>query len=150
MVKTYDPKLSNAAIMYLEEAAAAFYADCLLAAMVMLGVAAETEFLLLVDIAAASTKHGKAFAPVAKEQWVKGKITKFQSAIAPLLKSLPRECTDDIDTNLSMIQSVLRIARNDAGHPSGKAAPPREQVYVNMQLFGSFARQLAALRKALA
>lgn len=39
--------------------------------------------------------------------------------------------------------------RNDAGHPSGNAAPTREQVYVNMKLFGPFSRQLANLRKEL-
>jgi hypothetical protein len=48
-----------------------------------------------------------------------------------------------------MIQSVLRIARNDAGHPTS-ANPQREQVYVYMQLFVPFARQLMRLRKALA
>jgi hypothetical protein len=46
------PDISPAAIVYLEEAVAAFYADCLLSSLVMLGVAAETEFLRLIEVAA--------------------------------------------------------------------------------------------------
>ena len=150
MIKGYDPDLSDQTLMYLEEAAASFYAECLLSASVMLGVAAEAEFLRLVEIAAKSATYGAIFAPVDKEKFIRQKIRKFQAAIAPIVKTLPSECTEELDTNLSMIQAVLRIARNDAGHPSGNPAPPREQVYVNMQLFGPFAQQLASLRQALA
>jgi hypothetical protein len=45
MVKNYVPDISPEAVTYLEEAVASFYADCLLASSVMLGVAAEAEFL---------------------------------------------------------------------------------------------------------
>jgi len=48
-----------------------------------------------------------------------------------------------------MIQSVLRVARNEGGHPTA-ASPDREQVYVFLQLFVPFARQLMRLRKVLA
>jgi hypothetical protein len=40
-------------------------------------------------------------------------------------------------------------ARNDAGHPN-TARPQREQVYVFLQLFIPFARQLMRLRYELA
>jgi hypothetical protein len=150
MIKTYDPGISPAGVMYLEEAAASFYAECLLSASVMLGVAAETEFLRVLDMATSSAQWGSVFAPVTKQPFIRGKIQKFQTALAPHRTSLPRELMEDLDINLSMIQSVLRLARNDAGHPSGSPAPTREQVYVNMQLFGPFSRQLASLRKALA
>lgn len=150
MIKTYDPDISPAGALYLEEAVASFYAECLLSACVMLGVAAEAEFLRVVDVVTSSKTLGSMFASVTKATFIRGKIQKFQAAIAPHRKALPNELTEDLDTNLSMIQSVLRLARNDAGHPSGKPAPTREQVYVNMQLFGPFCRQLASLRKALA
>jgi hypothetical protein len=150
MIRTYDPNISPSGVLYLEEAAASFYAECLLSASVMLGVAAEAEFLRVLDVATGSTKWASIFAPVTKVPFIRGKIQKFQGALAPHRNSIAHEVTEDLDTNLSMIQSVLRLARNDAGHPSGSAAPTREQVYVNMQLFGPFARQLAGLRKALA
>ncbi|MBV8754635.1 MAG: hypothetical protein JO328_17385 [Hyphomicrobiales bacterium] len=148
LVKKEVPDLSSEAETYLEEAVAAFYADCLLAACVMIGVAAEAEFLRLVDVAAKSKAHGSVFAPVQKLAFIRQKITKFHSALKPLVSTLPRETVEDLDTNFAMIQSVLRIARNEAGHPTA-TAPGREQVYVFLQLFIPFARQLMRLRKAL-
>ena len=64
-------------------------------------------------------------------------------------KSLPQEAVEDLDTNFSHIQSVLRISRNDAGHAKTSKLQ-REVVYVNLQLFVPFARQLMKLRAALA
>jgi hypothetical protein len=139
---------SPEALAYLDEAVAAFYADCLLASCVMVGVAAEAEFLRLIDVAAASAAHGSLFAPVQKQRFIRQKITRFQESITPIRKTLPQEAIEDLETNFSMIQSVLRIARNDAGHPTA-AKLQREQVYVNLQLFIPFARQLMRLRAAL-
>ena len=150
MIKTYDPDISPDGVLYLEEAAASFYAKCLLSASVMLGVAAETEFLRVLGAATSSAHWASIFAPVNKAQFIRGKIQKFQTILSSHRHSLPHNLTEELDTNLSMIQSVLRLARNDAGHPSGSPAPTREQVYVNMQLFGPFSRQLAGLRTALA
>jgi hypothetical protein len=151
MLKREVPDISPEAIAYLDEAVAAFYAGCFLASCVMLGVAAEAEFLRLVDIAVSSQTHGAAFKAVIKETFVRTKITKFQAALKPLLPTLtPRNHFEDFETNLSLIQSVLRVARNEAGHPTGTSVPERAQVYVFLQLFVPFARQLMRLRDALA
>jgi hypothetical protein len=149
LVRAEIPDVSPEAVVYLDEAVAAFYADCLLASCVMLGVAAEAEFLRLIDVACVNKNHGSAFAPISKLTFIRTKIVKFQEIINTLISKLPKTATEDLDTNLNAIQSVLRIARNDAGHPTG-AAPQREQVYVFLQLFVPFARQLMRLRMALA
>ncbi len=151
MLREEVPDISSEAIAYLEEAVATFYADCLLACCVMIGVAAEAEFLRLIDAATTSKTHGTAFASVLNQRFIRQKITKFQESLKPLLntKKLPQEVVEDLDTNFAMIQSVLRIARNDAGHPKA-ASPQREQVYVYLQLFVPFARQLMKLREAFA
>jgi hypothetical protein len=141
------PDISSAAVTYLEEAVATFYAGCLLAACVMVGVAAEAEFLRLIDVAVKGP-YGQRFTQVQKSGFIGQKIKKFGSALSPLLSSLPKSAVEDLDTNLDAIQSVLRIARNDAGHPTA-ATPSREQVYVFLQLFVPFARQLMRLRSAL-
>jgi hypothetical protein len=150
IVKAEVPDISAEAVTYLDEAVATFYADCLLASCVMLGVAAEAEFLRLLDVAYANAAHGATFAPIRVKQMIRHKITQFHDLIKPLLSSLPRSATEDLEINLDAIQSVLRIARNDAGHPSGVRYPQREQVYVLLQLFVPFARQLMRLRAALA
>ena len=149
LVKSYVPDISPEAIAYLEEAVAAFYADCLLASCVMLGVAAEVEFLRLVNVACASAKYSSSFVAISKLWFIGQKITKFLAILKPLVPDLPKESTEDLETNFQMIQSVLRIARNQAGHPTA-GAPQREQVYVNLQLFAPFARQLMKLRVTLA
>lgn len=149
LVEKEVPDISREAVVYLDEAASAFYAGCLLASCVMLGVAAEAEFLRLAETAAKSQAHGQKFAAVSQKNLIRQKITKFQDCLKPLTSALPHEATEDLDTNFLAIQSILRIARNDAGHPTG-AAPQREQVYVYLQLFVPFARQLMQLRRALA
>lgn len=147
LVKQTTPDISSEAETYAEEAVAAFYAGCLLASCVMIGGAAEAEFLRLMGVASQGP-HAKTFASVSKERFIRGKIEKFQNALQAIVKQLPRDAVEDVETNFSMIQSVLRIARNDAGHPTG-SKPTREQVYVFLQLFVPFVRQLMRLRKAL-
>lgn len=149
LVRNEVPDISPDTITYLDEAVAAFYAGCLLASCVMLGVAAEAEFLRLIDVAAKSPTHGSAFAVTQKPRFIHEKITKFASILKPLIPSLPRPATEDLETNFMPIQSVLRISRNNAGHPTGLAAPGREMVFVYLQLFIPFARQLMRLRHAL-
>lgn len=148
LVRAEIPDLSSPATTYLSEACAAFYAGCLLSSCVMLGVAAEAEFLELVDVAIKNTSHGQKFSSVEKVTFIAQKISKFQACILPLAKQLPKEATEDLETNFLAIQSVLRIARNDAGHPTG-STPSRENVYIYLQLFVPFARQLMRLRQAL-
>jgi hypothetical protein len=87
--------------------------------------------------------------PSLKADFVRQKITKFHTALKPLIPRLPKEAVEDIETNLTKIQSVLRIARNEAGHPTKTTKLEREQVYVFLQLFVPFARQLMKLRKEL-
>jgi hypothetical protein len=148
LVRSYAPAISPEAVEYLEEASAAFYADCLLASSVMLGVAAEAEFLRLVEVACKSASYGAIFTPVSKPLFIRQKILKFLAVIKPLISSLPKEATEDLETNFNAIQSVLRIARNEAGHPTA-VTPQREQVYINLQLFAPFVRQVERLRSAL-
>lgn len=78
MVRKEVPDISTEALAYLDEAVAAFYAGCLLASCVMLGVAAEAEFLRLVDTATNSPTYSGTFARVLKSQFIRGKTTSFQ------------------------------------------------------------------------
>jgi hypothetical protein len=149
MVRREIPDVSAEAVTYLDEAISAFYADCLLASSVMLGVAAEAEFIRLLDVAVQRPNVGRIFTAAANEKFIRQKITRFLPALTSIAPRLARQATEDLDTNFAPIQSVLRIARNDAGHPSAAAPPNRENVYVNLQLFVPFGRQLMRLRSAL-
>ena len=143
------PDLSNQAAVYLEEAVQAFYAQCLLASCVMLGVAAEAEFLRLLEDCGKLPKIGNRFSRASNERMISEKIKKFLVVIGDIRTSLDnKQATEDLDINFFNIQSVLRIARNEAGHPS-PSNPSRENVYVHLQLFIPFARQLFRLKDAL-
>ncbi|MBO6707539.1 MAG: hypothetical protein JJ912_15715, partial [Roseitalea sp.] len=133
LVRREVPDLSDQAAVYLDEAVQAFYAQCLLASCVMLGVAAEAEFLRLLDVAVSRPNVGRSFQSAANEKFIRQKITRFLPALTAIAPQLDRQATEDLDTNFAPIQSVLRIARNEAGHPSS-ASPQRENVYVNLQL----------------
>ena len=144
------PDLLPEARMYLEEAVAAFYSGCFLAATVMLGVAAEAEFLRLIEVAKKNPQIGELFAAAAKEKFIRGKIEAFRKGLAPHLRTLPKTVTEDLDININAVQSVIRIARNEAGHPSGAQPSSREQVYINLQIFVHCAAQVGRLRQELA
>lgn len=148
MVRHEAPDISKETLVYLDEAVAAFYADCMLASCVMLGVAAEAEFLKLLDVARSRPSVGKYFSSAAKERFIRQKIARFLPALKTIGSQLDPQAVEDLETNFAPIQSVLRIARNDAGHPTS-ASPQRENVYVNLQLFVPFARQVMRLRSAL-
>jgi hypothetical protein len=145
MVREHVPDLDNVTEMYLDEAVRAFHAGCLLSASVMLGVATESRFLLLIRASDASALHGATFRPVAKERTVLQQITKFRNLIAQI-KDLPPAVREDLDTNFSSIQALIRTFRNEAGHPTGKTIS-REQMYVLLQLFPPYARKLAQIEK---
>jgi hypothetical protein len=143
------PDISDIAVTYLEEAVAAFYADCLLSSCVMLGGAAEAEFLRLIEVAVASSaKFASAFSSIQNKDRIHEKIKKFNNAIERIKKDLPYEAIEDHETHFQAIQSILRIARNDAGHPK-VVKLERENVYIYLQLFLSFSKQLMKLRIAL-
>ncbi len=141
--------ISPDAVVYLREAVAAFYADCLLSTCVMLGIAAESEFLRLLDVAKNSRTYGKYFSRIGDGLSVRAKILRFGEAIRPIRAQLPESATDDLDNALNTMQSIIRTARSEAGQPSGGDTPSRDQAYVYLQLFIPFAEQLMRLRRVL-
>jgi hypothetical protein len=149
LVKQEAPDITAEAITYLEEAMATFYSSCLLAACIMLGVAAEIEFLRLIDVGAAHASHSEIFIKAKKERGLRQKVVSFQKGLHKLPKDILDRVGEDLDTHFHAIQSVLRVARNEMGHAAAGKVPTREQVYVFLQLFVPFAGQLARFREAM-
>lgn len=139
------PDISEVAKNYLSEAIANYYSDCLLSSTVMLGVASEAEFLRLLKAASVNPRYSAKFGKATKERQVSGQIKEFLKAFEAIRGDFPTKSIEDLDTKFSAIQSILRVARNEAGHPSA-IRPDRENVYVNLRLFIPFAKQAAILR----
>jgi hypothetical protein len=123
----------------------AFKADCLLSASVMLGVAAEHTFLLLIDDVVGNPKSAARYQTVVEQRTLLQKVTKFRNVLEQDMKQLPSELREDLDTQFSGIMSVIRTTRNESGHPTGKLLS-REQVYVLLHLFVTYCKKLYALR----
>lgn len=137
--------ISEDAAAYLREAIGAFYMDCLLATCVMLSLAAESEFLRLLSVAKASKAHGESFSRISDRQDVGAKIAQFKEAITPLRARFSRPATEELEFNLSAIQSVILAARKE----SCARAPSRDQAHHYLELFIPFARQAMRLRREL-
>jgi hypothetical protein len=62
------------------------------------------------------------------------KFVEFRNRLEPKRGELPQHLTEDIDVTLDATLNMLRIYRNEAGHPTGKQIP-RARANQNLQLF---------------
>jgi hypothetical protein len=116
-----------------------------MAATVMLGVASEHSFLLLLEAAEANATYGSRFASAVKERTILQKFRKFKAALDQhVLADLPSEVKEDLDIDFAGILSVIRTFRNDSGHPSGKVLG-REQAYILLQMFVPYCKKIYQL-----
>ena len=145
LVEAASPDVDLLVMTYLAEAATAFYSGCLLACAVMLGVAAEAEFERIVSLAVAHPGHGPAFGAVLKQRMILPRMREFRKQMDMLSPVLPRGVREQLDTTYGGIQNLLRVSRNEAGHPTG-APVDRDFAFAQLVLFIPFARQAAATR----
>lgn len=138
------PQIDEVTLLYLQEAMQAFHSGCLLSATVMLGVAAEHTFYLLLDIVEGSATHHATFRSVFAERTVLQRFNKFKNILDQQLRSLPPEVKEDLDTHFAGILSVVRAFRNQSGHPTGKIME-REQVFILLQLFIPYCKKMYQL-----
>ena len=131
-------------MVYLQEAMQAFRSGCILSATVMIGVATEHTFLVLIETILQNTAHAQTYASVDKERTILAKINKFRNILDQQVKTLPREVLEDLDTHFAGIQSVIRNFRNQSGHPTGKIID-REQAYVLLHLFIPYCKKMHQL-----
>ena len=138
--------LGDTAIAYLEKALRCFNAGCHLAAVLLLGVAAESVFLglcgVLLDALDNNSEKAK-FAKLAhtkpKHRWIIGKYQRLDHRVK-------RELPESLDVTLISLCELIRRQRNDLGHP--QQDPPeltREEAFMFFRLFPGFVRDLEAL-----
>jgi hypothetical protein len=139
------PAIDDITVLYLKEAMQSFKTGCVLASTVMLGVATEHTFLLLLDTIERSQSHGPTFARVGRERTILQKFNKFKTILDGQVGNLSPEIKEDLDTHFAGILSIIRTFRNQAGHPTGKIID-REQAYVLMQLFIPYCKKMYQLR----
>lgn len=142
------PDLDELVLLYAREALLAYEARCYLASTVMLGVASERAFQLLGESfarwlpGAEAENFRKAF-DNPRNNYIT-KFGEFRKRIEPKKGDIPQEFADNMALNLDSILDLLRINRNEAGHPTGRRVD-RDEAYINLQMFARYLQKLYAL-----
>ncbi len=139
------PKLDDTIRLYLTESLQTFRRGNHLASTVMLGVASEKAFLLLVEslinyLSIQSTKE-KLSNSMKKSRSIKALFDDFLKTLEGIRGDIPSEVRGDLDVQLAGVFNLIRNYRNDAGHPTGRQIS-REQAYANLQVFVSYCKRV--------
>lgn len=148
-VQSRVPGLDSVTITYLREAISTFNREFYLSASVALGVAAEALILRMVDsyISAIADQQRRANAEARYEgKQLRAQYGQFKQDFGSLRPTLPPELYGDFETHLDSIFQLIRVTRNDSGHPSG-TVPERAVVMANLQAFPIFAKRVMAIVK---
>lgn len=144
IIKLEIPSINETTLLYLKESMQAFRSGCLLSATVMLGVATEHTFDLLLESTRSSSLWKTKFSKVINERGILRRINKFKEILDQNIGDIPKGIREDLDTHFIGIISVIRTFRNESGHPTGKIVS-REQSFVLLQLFVPYCKKLYAL-----
>jgi len=143
-IQSEVPNINITTLLYLQEAMQAFRSGCILSATVMLGVATEHTFLLLLETIDSNQNCRPTYQSVYTQRTILSKINKFKKILDQNQRTLSRDVKEDLDTNFAGIISIIRNFRNQSGHPTGKIID-REQAYVLLQLFIPYSKKLYQL-----
>jgi hypothetical protein len=132
-------------LVYLQEGMQAFKAGCILSATVMLGVATEHTFMLMLEGVEANPRHEPTYRRALAERMLLPKVNRFKQILDNNVAVLPPQIREDLDTHFAGILSIIRTFRNQSGHPTGQIIG-REQAYVLLQLFIPYCKKLYQLR----
>jgi hypothetical protein len=149
-IRDRAPILSNTALHYCREAMNSYKADCALASSVMLGVAAECSINQLLDQIEQSmttnADHAKRFKSIKARR--KDRMLKLLSWLSTNLDSMKRDfdrrTRDGLKNRFDGIQELLRIYRNDSGHPT-RATVHLKDVCLHLSFFIIYAEKISLL-----
>lgn len=146
-LRRVDPAVGDAAMVYVREALQAFNARAYLATSVMMGVAAEQVFnelaLSLTLVHPQQSNKLKA----ALENPRSSQHARFELFRNTLPRAdLPDGLADPL--TLDAVANLLRVTRNDSGHPSGRSID-EETAHAHLQVGAVYLSKMAALRAHL-
>ncbi|MFA4850882.1 MAG: hypothetical protein WC626_14255, partial [Methanoregula sp.] len=140
------PNINKITLDYLKEAMQDFRSGCFLSSSVMMGVALEHSFDLMIESINQNPKFLEMFKSVSTKQTIYRRTNEFKNILTQNHKEFSRDIMDDVDANFSGIFSIIRNYRNESGHPS-EIFIEREQCYVNLQLVVHCIKKIYQLKK---
>jgi len=142
------PRTSDTAKQYLREALKSYEQECFLASSVMLGGAAEETSLAVaasfVSWQGAPADKLKAILENPKQFYVY-KLQQFERRLIAAKGDIPPDLSENIELNVTTILQLIRLTRNDAGHPTGRRIDP-EECYQNLVVYANAHRKLHRLK----
>lgn len=141
------PKLESDSIAYIQEAISCFLSRYLRAASVMIGLASENEILSLIDrysLTLCSEDKIDFEKRINSSRSIKEKFEILYNKLRQNKSDLPMG-VNELDTWLQGVFQIIRLYRNDAGHPV-TITFNAEDVYANLVLFRTYARYLSQLK----
>jgi hypothetical protein len=146
------PGISEVVNGYAQEALFAYNARLYRASAVMLGVASEAAVLEVAAALATIMKASEANSYLqtinAKRQNYIAKFDIFQQKLRSKKRLLPEDVADGLDLTMNAVSDLLRIYRNDAGHPTGMLVD-RDDCFIHLRMFVRYARKLYLLKEHL-
>lgn len=151
-LKRQVPGVSETVTNYVSEAQSAYRAGLYRASAVMLGVASEAA-VLEVARTLGKTLRGKEAQKYL--QVIEGhrtnylpKFDAFRKKLESQKGCLPSELTDGLDLAMNSVADLLRVYRNDLGHPTGKTVN-QQDCFISLQMFVRYAKRLYDIRQYL-
>ena len=145
-LRSHSPTIDAGALRYVEEALRAFNARCYLATSVMLGVASERVFdglarSLRDAVGDSAKKLGEALDNPRTSQFTR--FTELRRVLEPMRVQLPDGLADTL--TLDAVADLLRITRNDAGHPTGSEVD-EDTAYTHLQMAARYLQKMTSLQ----
>jgi hypothetical protein len=141
-------ELDEIELSYVEESVSAFNADCHRAAAVMIGVAAEALLLRLRDLVVAKFQECGVPTPKGVDAWQAARV---HGALSEVLDSrrdkMAKDLAQRFDANWQSLSNLIRLNRNDAGHPKPLPTAGSESVHATLLVFPEYAHLVAGLHR---
>jgi hypothetical protein len=139
------PGLSEVAVMYIREALRCYTARSYLATTVMLGVASEAAMLEMAE-SLADHYPDTTLRSMLDDRRVpyNRKFGEVRKCLESRKLDLPHDLTDGMSLTFDSVLDLLRVNRNDAGHPTGKCFD-RDDCYIALRMAIRYLKKIAAL-----
>jgi len=142
------PTTTETVRLYLEESLHAFVEECYLSSAVMLGVAAEAATLEIADAftlwAGRSADQLRAHLANRKTFYI-AKLEEFQKRLAVAKPQIPGELSDSLDLYVNSVLQLIRLTRNEAGHPTSRRLD-RDECFNNLVVYAGVHKRLYLLK----
>ncbi len=152
LLRRNDPTVSEVVVQAVGEATECFFRGTHWAATIMLGVASEATIreLLEASTEAIQTESSRTkFRNDTSTLSIARAFKRLESHLASLSGDLPPDLRDGIDTTLVGVFGLIRLSRNDAGHPKIVPDADAASVHAKLILFLEYAKYVGSIKEWL-